>query len=47
MKESKPIFARIPLEWDKALEDIAEDECRTKASVVKQAIKEFLKKKRK
>lgn len=36
------LFLRIPLDWDIAIEDIAHVEVRTKASIGKQAIKEYL-----
>jgi len=37
---------RIPEEWHKELYKIAEDECRTLNSIINQAIKEFLKRRR-
>lgn len=36
------LFLRIPLSWDVAIETIAQSEVRTKASIGKQAIKEYL-----
>jgi len=47
MKEKTKVFTiRIPDDWHKKLLKIAEDECRTQNSVAKQAIKEFLEKKK-
>ena len=47
MKEKTKVFTiRIPADWHKNLLEIAEEECRTQNSVAKQAIKEFLKKKK-
>lgn len=45
-KKTKILFARIPVEWDDKIKKIAEKECRSEASVVRQAIKEFLEKKK-
>jgi len=45
-KDQKTIVftVRIPIEWYRKIEKIAEEECRTKNSIAKQAIKDFLKK---
>jgi len=43
-EKTKALFVRIPHEWDKKIKYIAEQECRTQASVIRQAIKEFLEK---
>jgi predicted transcriptional regulator len=36
------LFLRIPISWNEKIEKIVDLEMRTKSSVVKQAIKEFL-----
>jgi hypothetical protein len=41
------LFLRIPLEWDAQIEAIAQAEVRTKASIGKQAIKEYLERRQK
>lgn len=41
-EKTKPLFIRIPESWIKKINQIAEKECRTQASVVRQAIKKFL-----
>ena len=47
MKEkTKVLFVRIPESWLDKIDDITKNECRTQASVVRQAIMEFLGKKR-
>jgi len=47
MKEKTKVFTiRIPIDWHKKLLEIAEEECRTQNSVAKQAIKEYLEKKK-
>lgn len=46
MKE-KIITTRIQMTWYEKIQKIAEDECRTVNSVVKQAILEFLKRRKK
>lgn len=38
---------RIPADWHERIREIAREECRTKNSVAKQAIKEFLVKRKK
>lgn len=45
-KKTIVFFLRIPVEWKDRIQKIAEKECRTQVSVVRQAIKEFLEKKK-
>lgn len=43
MKEKTKLFSlQVPIKWLKAISKFAKKECRTQASVVRQAIKEFL-----
>ncbi len=43
MKEkTKVLFVRIPESWLTKINKIAEKECRTQVSIVRQAIKKFL-----
>ena len=47
MKEkTKVLFVRIPETWLNKINRIAKKECRTQVSVARQAIKEFLSKKK-
>jgi len=47
MKEkTKVLFVRIPETWLDKINGIAKEECRTQVSVARQAIKEFLSKKK-
>ena len=49
MKKEKTvsIHLRIPESFLKGVAEIAEEECRTQISVIRQAIKEFLEKRKK
>lgn len=38
----KPLFIRIPVEWDEKTKEIARDQCRTQASVIRYAIRLYL-----
>jgi len=43
MKEqTKVLFVRIPQSWFEKLNKIAKEECRTQVSIARQAIKEYL-----
>ena len=42
INNTKVFTIRIPEDWYEKILEIAREECRTKNSVVKQAIKEFL-----
>ena len=43
MKEqTKVLFVRIPQEWFEKISEIAKEECRTQVSIARQAIKEYL-----
>jgi len=45
MKEPTKLFSlQVPIKWLRAITRIAKRECRTQASVIRQAIKEFLEK---
>lgn len=39
-------WVRLPFSWDEKIREIAKDECRTIASVINQAVKEFLERRR-
>ena len=43
-EKTKVLFVRIPESMDQKITLLAEKECRTQVSVVRQAIKEFLEK---
>lgn len=40
---TKTFFFRLSADWEKKISEIAERECRSKASVVRQAVWEFIK----
>jgi len=44
MKKEKTIvsWVRVPESWNKEIKKIAKVECRTQASIIRQAIKEYL-----
>jgi predicted DNA-binding protein len=45
MREStKPTVIRIPIKWLEKISEIAKNECRTQASLIRLAIKEYLEK---
>jgi len=41
-EKTKILFVRIPETWQRQINKIAKEECRTQVSVARQAIKEFL-----
>lgn len=45
-EKTKVLFVRIPESWFKRISKIAERETRTQVSVARQAVKEFLDKKK-
>lgn len=46
-EQTRSVGIRLPISWFKVIEKISEKECRTLNSVINQAVKEFLEKRKK
>lgn len=45
-EQTRSVGIRLPVSWFKVIEKIAEKECRTLNSIINQAVKEFLEKRK-